>query len=230
MKANKKSRATDKHAVSAVIGVILMVAITVAIAATVYVYVSRNARRSKRPSTANVACITDSSTNRITITSAAANIKWRDIVVVPDNTSVNWRVYDPSHNPLDAAKSTSGATAEIAAGDYIEFDFTANPWMSGNVRVSLRFVPTNTLLGSWTINCLISLEINLNIEFYILFCFRQKLRENAISLVQTILFFPLEPPHQALLFSLHSDTQASSLAVSTVADPYHSAHRFDPYP
>ncbi len=48
-------------------------------------------------------------------------------------------------------KSTSGATADIAAGDYIEFDFTANPWMSGNVRVSLRFVPTNTLLGSWII-------------------------------------------------------------------------------
>ena len=99
--------------------------------------------------TANIACITDSSTNRITITSAGANIQWRDIVVVPDNTSVNWRVYDPSHNPLDAAKSTSGATADIAAGDYIEFDFTAHPGMSGNVRVSLRFTPTNTLLGSW---------------------------------------------------------------------------------
>ncbi len=40
MKANQKIIQADDHAVSAVIGVILMVAITVAIAATVYVYVS----------------------------------------------------------------------------------------------------------------------------------------------------------------------------------------------
>ena len=150
MKANKKSRAPDEHAVSAVIGVILMVAITVAIAATVYVYVSGMLGGTK-DQTANVACITDSATNRITITSAAANLKWKDIVVITDNTTVNWRVYAPSHNPLDAAKSTNSATANIAAGDYIELDFTAHPGMSGNVRVSLRFTPTNTLLGSWII-------------------------------------------------------------------------------
>ena len=150
MRANKKSRDTDERAVSAVIGVILMVAITVAIAATVYVYVSGMLGGTK-DQTANIACITDSATNRITITSAGANLKWKDIVVIPDNATVNWRVYDPSHNPLDASKSTSGATANIAAGDYIELDFTAHPGMSGNVKVSLRFTPTNTLLGSWTI-------------------------------------------------------------------------------
>jgi flagellin-like protein len=150
MKPNKKSREPDERSVSAVIGVILMVAITVAVAGTVYVYVAGMIGGTK-DQTANIACITDSSTNRITITSAGANIQWRDIVVIADNTSVNWRVYDPSHNPLDAAKSTSGAITNIAAGDYIEFDFTAHPWMSGNVRVSLRFTPTNTLLGSWTI-------------------------------------------------------------------------------
>jgi FlaG/FlaF family flagellin (archaellin) len=150
MKANKKSREPKECAVSAVIGVILMVAITVAIATTVYVYVTGMMGGTK-DQTANIACITDSSTNRITVTSAKANIKWRDIVVVTDNSSVNWRVYDPSANPLDAAKSTSGATADISAGDYIEFDFTAHPGMSGNIKVSLRFVPTNTLLGSWTI-------------------------------------------------------------------------------
>ncbi|MCX6663236.1 MAG: type IV pilin N-terminal domain-containing protein [Euryarchaeota archaeon] len=150
MKANRKFIQADEHAVSAVIGVILMVAITVAIAATVYVYVSGMLGGTK-DQTANIACITDLGTNRITITSAGANIQWKDIVVIPDNTTVNWRVYDPSHNPLDAPKSTSNATANIAAGDYVELDFTAHPGMSGNVKVSLRFVPTNTLLGSWTI-------------------------------------------------------------------------------
>jgi flagellin-like protein len=150
MKANKKFRETDERAVSAVIGVILMVAITVAIAATIYVYIAGMMGGTK-DQTANIACITDSATNRITITSAGANIQWRDIVVITDNTTVNWRVYDPSHTPLDVAKSTSGATADIAAGDYIELDFTAHPGMSGNVKVSLRFTPTNTLLGSWII-------------------------------------------------------------------------------
>jgi FlaG/FlaF family flagellin (archaellin) len=150
MKANKKSREPDEHAVSAVIGVILMVAITVAIATTVYVYVSGMIGGTK-DQTANIACITDSATNRITITSAGANLQWRDIVVVPDNATVDWRVYDPSYNPLDAPKSTSNATANIEAGDYIELDFTAHPGMSGNVKVSLRFTPTNTLLGSWII-------------------------------------------------------------------------------
>ena len=151
MKSNTTSRKPNESAVSAVIGVILMVAITVAIAATVYVYVSGMLGGTK-DQTANIACITDSSTNRITITSAGANIQWKDIVVIPDNTSVNWRVYAPNHNPLDADKSTSGATMDIAAGDYIELDFTAHPGMSGNVRVSLRFTPTNTLLGSWIRN------------------------------------------------------------------------------
>ncbi|HWR27784.1 MAG TPA: type IV pilin N-terminal domain-containing protein [Candidatus Thermoplasmatota archaeon] len=150
MKSNKKFIEMKDNGVSAIIGVILMVAITVAIAATVYVYVSGMLGGIK-DHTASVACIADSSTNRITITSASANLKWRDIVVTTDNTSVNWRVYNPNDNPLDAAKSTSGATADIEAGDYIEFDFTANPWMSGNIRASLRFVPTNTLLGSWII-------------------------------------------------------------------------------
>jgi FlaG/FlaF family flagellin (archaellin) len=151
MKSNTTSRKPNESAVSAVIGVILMVAITVAIAATVYVYVSGMLGGTK-DQTANIACITDSSTNRITITSASVNIQWKDIVVIPDNTSVNWRVYDPNRNPLDADKSTSGATMDIGAGDYIELDFTAHPGMSGNVRVSLRFTPTNTLLGSWIIN------------------------------------------------------------------------------
>ncbi len=150
MKSNSKSKEQIKLAVSAVIGVILMVAITVAVSATVYVYVS-GMFGGVKDHTASVACITDSSTNRITITSASVNLIWSDIVVIADNSSVNWRVFNPNHNAIDVPKSTSGATAEISAGDYIEFDFTAHPGMSGNVRVSLRFTPTNTLLGSWTI-------------------------------------------------------------------------------
>ena len=58
MKANRKFIEADERAVSAVIGVILMVAITVAIAATVYVYVSGMIGGTKTQ-TPNVACTTD---------------------------------------------------------------------------------------------------------------------------------------------------------------------------
>ena len=150
MKANKQFREVEKTAVSAVIGVILMVAITVAIAGTVYVYVT-GMMGGMKDQTANIACITDSATNRVTITSSGSPIKWNNVVVTTDNTSVNWRVYDASSNPLDAPKSTSGAITNIAAGDFIEFDFNAHPGMSGNVKVTLRFIPTNTLLGAWTL-------------------------------------------------------------------------------
>lgn len=150
MNVNKQSKKLNEFAVSAVIGVILMVAITVAVAATVFVYVNGLIGEEK-DQVANIACITDSSTDRITITSVNPYIQWKDIHVITDNITVNWRVYNPSNIPLDVQKSTSGATADISAGDYIEFDFNANPGMSGNIRVSLRFIPTNTLLGSWII-------------------------------------------------------------------------------
>jgi FlaG/FlaF family flagellin (archaellin) len=150
MKENNCLKETDKIGVSNIIGVILMVAIAVATAAVVFIYAS-GVFTGVKDYSASVACITDSSTDRITITTVSPRIKWSDIMVTADNASVNWRVYDPNHNQLDIPKSTSGATAEVEAGDYIEFDFTANPGMSGNVFVNLIFVPTNSLLGSWII-------------------------------------------------------------------------------
>ena len=69
MKANKKF-VEENEAVSAVIGVILMVAITVAIAATVYVYVSGLAGSpGEEKENASVTVTTDSSMIKITLTS-----------------------------------------------------------------------------------------------------------------------------------------------------------------
>jgi len=150
MTKNKKFWEKNQRAVSNVIGVILMVAITVAVAATAFIHFS-GLLSVEKDYTASIACIADSSTDRITVTSTYPTIKWRDIQVVPENTSVNWRVYDSSYTPLDVAKSTINAANEISPGDYIEFDFSANPVMAGNIRVSLIFIPTNTLLGSWII-------------------------------------------------------------------------------
>jgi archaeal type IV pilus assembly protein PilA len=150
MKANRKFIEADERAVSAVIGVILMVAITVAIAATVYVYVSGMIGGTKNQ-TPNVACTTDSTSNRIQIATADSNIKWKDIVVTMDNASVSWHVYSASAGAIGGWGTTATATADVTAGDYILLQFNTTS-MIGNVRATLKYTPTNSLLGSWTIN------------------------------------------------------------------------------
>jgi flagellin-like protein len=149
MKANRKFKQADERAVSAVIGVILMVAITVAIAATVYVYVSGMIGGTKTQ-TPNVACTTDATTDRIQVATADANIKWKDIVITKDNVSAVWvSIYSSTGTLIQ--NTTSGqytGTAEVTAGDYLKLTSAT----TGNVKVTLRYTPTNSLLGSWTIN------------------------------------------------------------------------------
>jgi len=74
MKANRKF-IEDKEAVSAVIGVILMVAITVAIAATVYVYVSgMMGSPSSEAESASVVCRAENKFIKITLTTGGNNM------------------------------------------------------------------------------------------------------------------------------------------------------------
>jgi flagellin-like protein len=147
MKANRKFIEADERAVSAVIGVILMVAITVAIAATVYVYVSGMIGGTKTQ-TPNVACTTDATTNRIQVATADSNIKWTDIVVTVDKAGASYRAYYANGTAIAAMNNTAGAgVAEVSAGDYILLSTYV-----GNVKATLKYNPTNSLLGSWTIN------------------------------------------------------------------------------
>lgn len=147
MKANRKFIEADERAVSAVIGVILMVAITVAIAATVYVYVSGMIGGTKTQ-TPNVASTTDSTTNRITVATADANIKWTDIVVTLDKAGATYQVFYANGTDICAVNNTAAAgVAEVSAGDYILLSTYV-----GNVKATLKYIPTNSLLGSWTIN------------------------------------------------------------------------------
>jgi len=150
MKANRKFKQADERAVSAVIGVILMVAITVAIAATVYVYVSGMIGGTKTQ-TPNVACTTDATANRIQVATADSNIKWKDIVVTTDNASAVWVVYSGSAIMIGNSANLSAATEDVTAGDYIYLSWSGG-FTQGNVKVTLRYIPTNSLLGSWTVN------------------------------------------------------------------------------
>jgi flagellin-like protein len=153
MKANRKFIRADERAVSAVIGVILMVAITVAIAATVYVYVSGMIGGTKTQ-TPNVACTTDSTTNKVTVATADANIKWKDIIITKDNGSTTpplkaWViVYTSAGVQIYNTTTTYNGALEVQAGDYLLL--TSN--RTSNVKVTLKYTPTNSLLGSWTVN------------------------------------------------------------------------------
>jgi len=155
MKANRKFKLkADERAVSAVIGVILMVAITVAIAATVYVYVSNMIGGTKNQ-TPNVAFMIDSTSNKATVTTSDANIKWSDVVVtlIP-STNYHYQVwYNGGQTAAGAQDSTANPAiptgTTVTAGDYILLTSTI---IGANDVITLRYIPTNSLLGTWTIN------------------------------------------------------------------------------
>ena len=104
------------------------------------------------PQTPNIACTTDSTTNRLIIAAADVDIKWRDIVISTDTQGVSWRVYSADGMPIDAWNHTNGAgLAEVIAGDYIQLQFNVTTPPS-NVRITFRYIPTSALLGTWTVN------------------------------------------------------------------------------
>jgi flagellin-like protein len=138
MKANRKFREADERAVSAVIGVILMVAITVAIAATVYVYVSGMIGGTKNQ-TPNVALSVDTTNKRLVVATADLNIKWADITVTASAPAT-------SAGPFSAGGAHG---VYVTAGDYIAVNATAG---AGLVSVTLKYTPTNSLLGTWNLN------------------------------------------------------------------------------
>ena len=79
MKANRKF-INEEEAVSAVIGVILMVAITVAIAATVYVYVSGMIGETPKD-TPEVQFTKDETNDRLVIAKTDGNTRWHDLSI-----------------------------------------------------------------------------------------------------------------------------------------------------
>ena len=127
MKANIKFIEGDERAVSAVIGVILMVAITVAIAATVYVYVSGmlGGTQNKAPNMAFNKQTTP--TKGLTLVSADNGLLWTDFTIT--------------------GGAITGSPASVTAGQFITLNtnLTANPTQT----ITVVYEPTNTLMGTW---------------------------------------------------------------------------------
>jgi hypothetical protein len=115
--------------------------------ANVHIYV-RVEQPTLPPETPNIACTTDSTTNKIQVATADANIKWYNIVITNNTGSSNchWAIYDGGG--VTNRSTNVMPTSEVTAGDFIFIWYSP----AGNVKITLRYVPTNSLLGSWTIN------------------------------------------------------------------------------
>lgn len=150
MKANRKfvEENNDTKAVSAVIGVILMVAITVAIAATVYYYVTVLTGGTTGASSPTLGWSTDASNNRITITSCVPSDSVYgtsgsgNLVFKNATTGVSWYKQDSGHI---ATTETLLDLGTIDAGDIVNFN------LSYVGTYTVVWVPTNEVLGSFSV-------------------------------------------------------------------------------
>ena len=157
MKANRKF-VDGEEAVSAVIGVILMVAITVAIAATVYVYVSGMIGVQQKVPT--VQMLADEDDDRLTVINTDADVYWDNLAirVTGDvNITVNGEVTLASGVGLTADTyyvitdtMVNGADAHILVrgSDFIDIE-GENADLS-DITVTLIHDDTDTTLGTYT--------------------------------------------------------------------------------
>ena len=118
-----------KHAVSAVIGVIIMVAITIAMAAVAYAYFTGMIGGGEKVAPV-ISFTPDASIKTIQVASADVDAIWNDINITFTNAT-------------GFAYLTK--TGVVSAGDtiYLETDQT----LTGTVTVTFRHNPTNTMMG-----------------------------------------------------------------------------------
>jgi flagellin-like protein len=144
MKANKKFVEEDE-AVSAVIGVILMVAITVAIAATVYVYVSGLAG-SPGSDTENASVAAEGTENKIKLVLASGGDDYNDGYNIINDVSVF----------IDGSKvDTYTTTTWETGGQLLIGQTTAGTWNEGETCAEEEYEVTvsikNTVVFDGTI-------------------------------------------------------------------------------
>lgn len=149
MKANQKFRSED-HAVSPVIAVILMVAITVVLAATVYVWVSGFGGSSGQAAkTISLAQNKEGSVIAYTVTGATTGLRWSDLKFSVAGVSTDFQIvlsdgdvsthgtgttFQPtSTGTVDAGDRiylVNGATSDLSAVEFTVLDLQANSIMT----------------------------------------------------------------------------------------------------
>jgi flagellin-like protein len=146
MKANKKFVEEDE-AVSAVIGVILMVAITVAIAATVYVYVSGLAS-SPGSDTENASVAAEGTDDQIKLVLASGGDDYDDGYTISTGTDNEVTVF------IDGSKVTFTSNTWETGGQLL-IGLNGATWSEGNTCAGIEYEVTvsikNTVVFDGTI-------------------------------------------------------------------------------
>lgn len=96
--------------------------------------------------TPDIECRTDSSTNRLIIASIDPNVKWSDINITT-NPVAKWQVQDAENRGLARIDTTATISRYVSADDSILVLETI-----GDITVTLTFIPTDEVLGSWIVN------------------------------------------------------------------------------
>ena len=163
MKANRKFVEGNEEGVSAVIGVILMVAITVAIAATVYVYVSGMIGGTSE-STPTITFTPDNSADKLTVVSADTGLNWTDFKISFDTTlDANITGHTAGADFIFTADTTSTIGSDtcwgtVGTGAWANYDIDAGDSITistsglGTVKMTLIYAPSNSMVGTWSVS------------------------------------------------------------------------------
>lgn len=116
MKANRKFMKDADEAVSPVIAVILMVAITVVLAATVYVWVSGFGSQSGQPaktmSLSSAGALSGTNNKTYAVASATSGMKWTDVTFTLDGATL---AYDTALTTGEYCVATTGTACDASA-------------------------------------------------------------------------------------------------------------------
>lgn len=131
----KLYRLQNENAVSAVIGVILMVAVTVAMAAVAYAYFTGMIGGNSKPAPV-IGFTADYSGNAITLTHSDVDLKWEELKIIANDgtTSVN-------------LITASGKTGTANIGEKI---FVNGYGLTGTVSVTITYISSQTVMGDFS--------------------------------------------------------------------------------
>ena len=173
MKANRKF-IEGEEAVSAVIGVILMVAITVAIAATVYVYVS-GMLGSPGESAPTIQFKVDETLDRLEVVTADPDADWNDLQIKANKgvAAAAGAVYfrlngeitaavDGTQLLADAATEITATADTISASEYLDLEgydsATPAAVQVDTVTLTIIHTGTNSIIGTYTFSTIHALD------------------------------------------------------------------------
>jgi flagellin-like protein len=161
MKANKKYILEEDEGVSAVIGVILMVAITVAIAATVYVYVSGMMGTGGEQAPTMIWTINEAS-DKLELTKTDPNVAWEDlqfrasqdvlILANGDATALDGQAIGANALTTFADAHMAGGDASVSAqaSDFINIQGPAGGGQLQNVEIRIIHKDSGSVIGTYT--------------------------------------------------------------------------------